>query len=368
MPCTVESPYLHDERTESTWRLPLRLRSRPSFGVVPPGPVSDELAAAQESKRVLDLLGRVLTLPDYRFEEGPALAREEAFDAWRQAQAAWDGVGVGGLVSVPTSQTRPLRRRSTGLAVAAREALADSLSAFDPATDEGRIARLRRSVGFTARVHCADAVPDAWCAMVTLTYENGADWQPRDVARFLDCVRKWCLRNGGVQFRYLWVAELQKRGAIHYHVALWLPPGVVLPKPDQAGWWRHGWSRIEEARNAVPYLMKYLSKGGKAKDHRLPESARCYGMGGLGQYMRLARRWLALPAFVQQRADVRGSADWVRAVGGGWCDPDGVIWSSEWARISVGGAWMLQKQTCHGRPFPDVGGPYSAWPGGAVPA
>jgi len=363
----LEAPYVHDERTEATWRRPRRLPRLPAVGVSRPASMADELSSASESARVLDLLGRALVLPDYRYSEGPALAREEAFEAWREAcDAAGDGGGRGGLVSVPTSGPRRLFRRvvtpraSTVAAVACREALRQARSALPCGTDEGRLSKLRQAVGFSARVHLVDVELPSYCAMVTLTYADGIrDWQPRHVSDYLHTLRKWWARQQfDSSMRYVWVAELQKRGAIHYHIAVFIPAGFKVPKPDVAGWWTHGKTQVVAARGAVQYLMKYLSKGGKASEHRLPGGARCYGCGGLGQTMRLARRWLSLPGFIKARADVLGSAGWARAVGGGWVDPDGEIWASEFQRVQIGGAWCLERVADHGLPF-DVAGIFS---------
>lgn len=303
--------------------------------------LSVELDHAREAVRVLDLVASF----DLRaWRSSLAAGRVATPDVWGSGGAA-QAAGPG-LVSVLTSGTRhfhPVRGRSGRIAQAAAETLGSDLCAFQPDPDASRIARLRRAVGFSGRVHCADAPASARCVMVTLTYAGtNADWQPRHVSEFISRVRKWLGRRG-VDFRYVWVAELQKRGVIHYHIALWLPPGVDLPKPDQCGWWPHGMTRIEVARNAVGYLMKYLSKGGKAEEHRLPLGARCYGIGGLGDYMRAARRWLSLPGFIQCRADVNQSRDWRRAPGGGWCDPDGEVWASEFRRTYIGGRAQLQR-------------------------
>lgn len=329
-----------------------------------PAAVLEAIDQSLESMRVMELLGRVAVLPEYRdleADEANSLAAEAAYESWREAVAAeW---GLGGLVSVPTSDTRRVFRKRSGLiARATEEALRDHLDAFEIGTDAGRIARLRRAVGFTARVHCTEVDLSARCCMVTLTYREDGEWQPRHITEFVKVVRQHLARRD-VRFRYCWVAELTKRGRIHYHLALWLPADVNLPKPDQAGWWTHGSTRIEVARNAVPYLMKYLSKGSKASDYALPLGARSYGCGGLGQVMRLARRWLSLPGFIQARADVATSAGWRRAPGGGWSDPDGTIWPSEFRRVGVGAAWCLERVCNHGRPLRDVGGPFSFLPG-----
>lgn len=328
-----------------------------------------EVANAEEARRVLDLCGRAMVLPAYRFEDGPALAREEAYEAWRAAASA----APAGLVPVPTSDTRSKKSaalpfRSGLMARAASVALGSELGAFVPDPDASRIARLRMAVGFSGRVHCS-VLDSSWrCCMVTLTYRGtNGDWQPRHVSDFIKRVRGFMTRRG-LEVRYVWVAELQKRGVIHYHVALWLPAGVQLPKPDDCGWWPHGMTRIETARNAVGYLMKYLSKGGRASDHQLPRGARCYGLGGLGWYMRAARRWLSLPGFVQCRADVVRSVSWRRAPGGGWSDPDGVIWPSEFRRVSIGGCFQLQRVLTHARELVSgvvPSGPFSFVCGGA---
>lgn len=57
---------------------------------------------------------------------------------------------------------------------------------------------------------------------VTLTYVGVDDWRARHISDCLAAIRKWCQRQAAT-FKYLWVAELQKRGAIHYHLAIWLP-------------------------------------------------------------------------------------------------------------------------------------------------
>lgn len=224
--------------------------------------------------------------------------------------------------------------------------------------DSMRVRHLRRAVGFAARAqavaergHRSDQV-----RMLTLTYRDGRDWRPKHVSELLKRMREW-MRARNVAMRYVWVAELQKRGVIHYHLAFWLPYGFKVPMPDLCGWWPHGSTRIELARNAVPYLMKYLSKGSdKAGCWRLPQGARMYGVGGIDHALRRARRWLGLPAFVRARAS--HLCDWKRAPGGGWVDPDGVIWASEWARARCGPFLAFERLHDHGRPFA-ADGPFS---------
>lgn len=252
-----------------------------------------------------------------------------------------------GLVSVPTSQKRDL--------VALLERVSD---AFVPDKVLTRLARLRRAVGFAARGHLVSEKGKRTdqCLMITLTYAgDNDDWSPKHISVFMDHIRKWCGRNA-VACRYVWVAELQKRGVIHYHVALWVPHGTKLPRPDDQGWWPHGFTRIEVARAAVPYLLKYLSKGAGDSLGSFPKGSRIYGVGGLEHSLRRARRWLGLPAFVQARSSI--DDDWRRAEGGGWIDSTGQHWPSEFARVFLGIAWGVQRVIDHGRPFV-AHGPFS---------
>jgi hypothetical protein len=223
--------------------------------------------------------------------------------------------------------------------------------AFAQPRAAARLARLRRSVGVSARLLGASEKgkrPD-WCCMVTLTYARCGEWRPNHVQTALKRYRDWCARRR-VECRYVWVAELQKRGAVHYHVAVWLPVGMRPPKFDVQGWWPHGMTNRVVARHAVAYLMKYLSKGSGAM--QLPDGARGYGVGGLDHAQRRARRWLRLPGFVKARSDIFD--DWRPAANGGWVSPDG----SEYTRVWLGDRWGLVRVEHYPRPF-EAHGPFT---------
>jgi hypothetical protein len=136
---------------------------------------------------------------------------------------------------------------------------------------------------------------------VTLTYVGLNDWRPNHLSRCLKVVRKWCAKRA-VAFRYVWVAELQRRGAMHYHLAIWLPKHIQLPKFDKQGWWPHGMTQRLIAKNPVGYLMKYLSKVGPLQ--AFPKGARIHGYGGLTQQARGICTWLNLPSWCKQRFGV----------------------------------------------------------------
>jgi hypothetical protein len=149
-------------------------------------------------------------------------------------------------------------------------------------------------------------------AMVTLTYAPGVNWGPGDVSAFLDRMCKWASRRGTF-IPYVWVAELQIRGAVHFHVVLWLPKGLTIPKPDKRGWWPHGATRVEWARRAVGYLTKYASKGDSGE---MPRGLRLWGSGGLCPTAREWRAWLRLPGWLRQALGERQRV--VRLPGGLW--------------------------------------------------
>ena len=308
--------------------------------------------------------------------------------------AYFRGVAGPGLVSVPTSDVRRWRQPTTPFRVKAESAEArrsirlpvfgsrdsgartatawgDTLEAFEVDAEARRLAMLRMNVGFAARAHCVAATVPERCCMVTLTYAGTNEaWSPRHISTFLQRVRDHLARRA-IAFRYVWVAELQTRGVIHYHVALFLPEGFELPKPDQwfarrwrgpaqpvskeCAWWPYGYSRIETARAAVPYLMHYLTKG--REFGHFPKGARIYGCGGLDHAARRARRWLGLPAFVRGNGSMYD--DWKRAKGGGWHSPDGTHSPSEFKRLFVGSGPALVRVHRHVRAF-EADGPF-AW-------
>ena len=264
-----------------------------------------------------------------------------------------------GLVSVPTTPTRGLSASfAAANAEADRKALQRHVGAFELDKAARRYSGLRMSVGFAARAHAVSEKGHrsdvAW--MVTLTYagDNSA-WKSDHLTRAMDAARAWCKRNG-FACRYVWVAELQKRGVIHYHAVFWLPKGVTMPKWDRAGWWSYGMTNTLKARHATAYLMAYLKKGDLEARGSLPKGARNYGVGGLDHSLRRARRWLRLPSFVQGNSSIFD--DWRRAVGGGWTSPSGEHVASEFETAFVGGVRCLVRVVSHARSIV-ANGPFS---------
>lgn len=249
------------------------------------------------------------------------------------SKASREAAGLG-LVHSSTSGT-PLRRVSLEL-------------------DRNRIraARLRKSIITGARLHDSEArqgsARGAWY-MLTATYAEGSDCSPRDISGLVKRIRSHFDRfnrrtgRGRSRLRYLWVGELTKRLRPHYHLLIWIPRGYYLGKPDLRGWWPHGMTRIERARNAVGYLAKYASKFCGAMAAAFPRGFRTHGVGGLNEESRRELRWWKAP--LDAREALGADAD-IRKVFGGYADKlTGNFWPSPWRVCIDRGrviAWKLE--------------------------
>lgn len=169
---------------------------------------------------------------------------------------------------------------------------------------------------------------------VTLTYAAVDGWGPKDIAAYLTTAREWARRRR-FKLRYVWVAELQQRGAVHYHVCMWIPRRHKLPLADASGWWRHGRSNLSTVKSGatglMAYLRKYMSKMGPDESVALPLGARMFGSGGLDREQRREIRYRVAPYWVR---DALGTYADIRRVVGGWCDRlTGLFVPSPWKVI-----------------------------------
>lgn len=193
-----------------------------------------------------------------------------------------------------------------------------------------RVKRLKRSVWASGHLHgiAQDGFRAHQAHFVTLTYVGVNDWQPKHIAKALESYRNWC-KGRGLPCRYTWVAELQTRGAVHYHLLCWLPQGVRMPKWDRPTkspklgkhrppFWPHGMTNTQPAKSGVGYLMKYLSKLGELTV--FPKGLRLYGIGGLDDKAKSVRQWFNLPQWAKNEYGVgelvrKAGAVIVRATG-----------------------------------------------------
>lgn len=189
---------------------------------------------------------------------------------------------------------------------------------------DGRLRRMRSGVGQSARVlemECARVSRSlgrsAFRLMfLTLTYRPDVDWSPSHVRDFLRRVDMWLRRRDLGSVRCVWVAELQDRGAVHYHVALWLPRRAYLPQADRRGWWPHGLTQTARAVAPIRYLQKYVSKLGQ-KGGVFPKGIRLFGVRGMSSDGAINARFWRAPEWVRFALGVGSD---LRKVAGGWVD------------------------------------------------
>jgi hypothetical protein len=253
-----------------------------------------------------------------------ALARREnAALPPQDARSAASGVEAAGLVPYKTSDHG-----------------SEFLIPTDPQTlAENRIRRLRKNVWAAGKLMSQAAKKSDRCWLVTLTYRAADAWAPRHLSEAVKRFRHWCSKRA-IKPRYVWCAEIQTKRAetsgdmvLHYHLAVWLPSGVSCPMWDKGGrnyapFWPHGMTNRALAKNAVGYLMKYMSKIGKY--HEFPKGARIHGSGGLETADKLHKQWLNLPTWAKQLVGVgetvvREGSRLVLSTGRALCSPYRVV-------------------------------------------
>lgn len=152
--------------------------------------------------------------------------------------------------------------------------------------------------------------------LVTLTYAPGQRWSPDHISHYIR-MQSQAAKRRGLKLRYQWVIELTANGAPHYHVLWWGPEGFRVRKPDAAGYWSYGMSRVERARAPVGYLIKYATKGG-TEYFDLPKRARLFGVGGGEEHEKLATHRAGLPMWLIESISPEARAKKVSRVG--WVD------------------------------------------------
>lgn len=282
-------------------------------------------------------------------------ARKRSKTAFDRSKLVEEGRAAPGLVSVSTTLTG-----SVSVLVpwkeATKENWLEAVIEIDPC--KARVARMRKGLGVGAkRLHNMYRGKQNQC-LVTLTYRgDNRNWLPEHISTYLACVKRWYMRQTGLKgLRYAWVAELQQRGVIHYHIVFWLRKGLTMPKADKQGWWPHGMANTKRATAPIAYLMKYVSKVDSKNVGAFPHGARIFGLGGLDKTGRDCKRWVLWPAYLQGNA---ASGDPFKpTIGGGYTNVDtGEYFRSEFAPTGGGFTHFVRVHT-HERKI-DASGPFS---------
>jgi hypothetical protein len=148
-------------------------------------------------------------------------------------------------------------------------------------------------------------------------------------------LRGWCRLRGVKVLRAEWCLETTKRFRPHYHVIVWLPANLALPKADKRGVWTFGLTNTQIARRAVGYLAKYASKVVPEAMMSTPKGARTFGVLGLDDAARRVMRYWRAPD--EARKYLSAEADIRRAPGGYMDRLTGLFWRSPWI-VTVDGS------------------------------
>jgi hypothetical protein len=188
-----------------------------------------------------------------------------------------------------------------------------------------RLSRMRRRV-FSWANTIKDYLPASGVGlkhrkvMITLTYQGVDDWRPNHIRDYTKELKR---RLGTNLIALAWVAELQERGAVHYHLELIVKKGTRIPKPDTSGMWKHGMSRIETAKT-VFYICSYLKKAYQ-KEGIFPKGLRMFGVWVSPACINDLARWLfrlsTLPRWLCDQIKVlidHYGEKWERFKGGGY--------------------------------------------------
>ena len=87
-----------------------------------------------------------------------------------------------------------------------------------------------------------------------------------------------------------------------------MPRRLRLPRPDVCGWWPHGSSKIETARNPIGYMVKYATKTTPDALKRLPKGVRLHGNGGHDPQARVSLRETLMPSWLHEHHDQQRAA------------------------------------------------------------
>lgn len=189
---------------------------------------------------------------------------------------------------------------------------------------KARISRMRRRV-FSWANTVAEYLPARGIGfrhrkvMITLTYAEVDGWRPNHIQRYMKELKR---RLGSNLIAIACVAELQERGAVHYHIELICKKGTRIPMPDKSGMWPHGMSKIETAKS-IFYICSYLKKAYQ-KEGNFPKGLRMFSVWIAPGAVSALAAWLfrlsSLPQWLCDKIAGVGQqgSKWFRNPGGGW--------------------------------------------------
>jgi len=152
-----------------------------------------------------------------------------------------------------------------------------------------RLGRMRNKIFRWAEL-AKEKYPEARIKMIDLTYDTegtlveASDFQPGDIREFNMRLKR---KLKGKLLAYAWVAELQRRGIIHYHVLVVIEKGTKIGHPDKNGLWVKGMSRVGDSRAGVYYICSYMNKKYQKDFDKFPKGCRLFGVWIMGMKVEL---------------------------------------------------------------------------------
>jgi len=143
-------------------------------------------------------------------------------------------------------------------------------------TFEKRYQNMRAKISEFARIMdmLSKEIVGSRLIMITLTIAKIEDY---NAGMIRDYIKNLKQRLGKNLFGFAWVAEIQRRGAVHYHLEIMVPKNIRVPMPDKSGMWPWGSSKTEKARTAY-YLCTYIGKESQKDLSRYPKSCRTFAV------------------------------------------------------------------------------------------
>jgi len=184
-----------------------------------------------------------------------------------------------------------------------------------------RLMHLRRRIFAWARVMeevKAKTGAGVHMAMLGLTYDTEGTlvkpsvWEEGDIREFM---MKLKARMGKRLLAYAWVAELQGRGVIHYHVVIVYTGRAPMPdkayrSKDERGHWRYfkrmwwkGNSHSDFNVRSAYYLTSYVKKEYQKDFENFPKGAHAWAVWVSDSALKMELRYESLEKYKQEMVD-----------------------------------------------------------------
>ena len=150
--------------------------------------------------------------------------------------------------------------------------LVNSLAHVAIYTDSKKQAALRRDAAVLRFAKQIAVIAESWLAAVRLSYAPGRHFQAGDIDLLLAKLKGYRRYKAvpGV-LAIFWIAEMQKRGELHFHLYIVMQNGCKLPMFDKKGLWPWGSTNVskEKARWVFSFLCEKRRWSKRVSDRRL---------------------------------------------------------------------------------------------------